>query len=144
MPEADSLGLLLKKINEGMARRANLNLQQQELTFAQMHVLLRLYHAPEHTLTLKELEGCFCLAQSTVAGLAARLEKKSLVAPVADPADRRVKRIRLTERGTEVCQASREDIRRSEALLVSRLNDEEQQELKRLLAIVCQSVNGSI
>ncbi|MBR4081734.1 MAG: MarR family transcriptional regulator [Clostridia bacterium] len=144
MPESDFLGILLKKINEGMARRANLNLQQQDLTFAQMHVLLRLYHVPERTLTLKELEGCFCLAQSTVAGLAARLEKKLLVESVADPADRRVKRIRLTERGAAVCEASREDIRRTEAQLVSRLNETEQQELKRLLTIVCDSVNGAI
>lgn len=144
MPESNDLGLLLKKINEGIARRANTDLQQRDLTFAQIHVLRRLYHAPERTLGLKELEGCFCLAQSTVAGLAARLEKKQLVEPVADPADRRVKRIRLTARGAEICQACYEDVRRTETLLVSRLSGEEQQALRRLLTIVCDTVNGAV
>ena len=139
MAESD-LGLLLKKINESLARRANANLLAQDLTFAQMHVLVRLYHAPERTLRLKELEGCFCLAQSTVAGLASRLEKKGLVENVADPADRRVKRIRLTQRGEETCERGRENIRRSEELLVSRLTEAEQAELSRLLTVVYDTV----
>lgn len=135
-----NLGLLIKKINESLARRANANLQAQDLTFAQMHVLVRLYHAPERTLRLKEIETCFCLAQSTVAGLASRLEKKGLVETVPDPADKRVKRIRLTERGVQTCENGRENIRRSEARLVSRLTEEEQQELHRLLTIVYETV----
>ena len=135
-----NLGLLLKKISESMHRRANADLQQMDLTFAQMHVLVRLHHAPAYTLRLKELEGCFCLAQSTVAGLAARLEKKGLVETVADPADRRVKRIRLTRRGESVCEAGRENVRRSEAHLVSRLTEAERQELRRLLTIVYDTV----
>jgi len=139
MAETD-LGLLLKKINESMARRANVNLQRQELTFAQMHVLMRLYHAPDRTLRLKELEGCFQLAQSTVAGLASRLEKKELVETVTDPADRRVKRIRLTDKGAATCHAGRAHIRASEGLLVSRLTEAEQAELRRLLSIVYESV----
>ena len=139
MAESD-LGLLLKKINESLARRANANLLAQDLTFAQMHVLVRLYHAPERTLRLKELEGCFCLAQSTVAGLASRLEKKGLVENVADPADRRVKRIRLTDRGAQTCERGRENIRRSEELLVSRLTEAEQAELSRLLTVVYDTV----
>lgn len=139
MAESD-LGLLLKKINESLARRANANLQAQDLTFAQMHVLARLHHAPGYTLRLKELEGCFCLAQSTVAGLASRLEKKGLVEHVADPADKRVKRIRLTQRGRETCERGRENIRRSEEMLVSRLTEEEQTELHRLLTIVYDTV----
>lgn len=140
MAESD-LGLLLKKINESLARRANANLLAQDLTFAQMHVLVRLYRAPEHTLRLKEIESCFCLAQSTVAGLAARLEKKGLVEHVADPADKRVKRIRLTQRGEETCEWGRENIRRSKAKLVSRLTDAEQTELRRLLTVVYDTVN---
>ena len=139
MAESD-LGLLLKKINESLARRANANLLAQDLTFAQMHVLARLHHAPGYILRLKEIESCFCLAQSTVAGLASRLEKKGLVATLPDPEDRRVKRIRLTERGVQVCRQGRENFRRSEEMLVSRLTVEEQTELHRLLTIVYDTV----
>ena len=140
MSHTADLGLLIKKIHEALARRANNNLLRQDLTFAQMHVLVRLYRAPDRTLSLKELEGCFQLAQSTVAGLAARLEKKGLVAYAADPADRRVKRIRLTDKGAATCETGREHIRASEQHLVSRLTEAEQQELRRLLTIVYETV----
>lgn len=140
MSQDTDLGLLLKKINESMARRANVNLMKHDLTFAQMHVLVRLYDTPGRTLCLKALEGCFQLAQSTVAGLASRLEKKGLVAYVPDPADKRVKRIRLTDKGVACCEEGWENICRTRRLLVSRLTEEEQQELHRLLEVVYQSI----
>ncbi len=138
--EVRPYGRLIKQINEILACRANNGLQAQGLTFSQLHVLIALKHAEEETLSLKELEGIFHMAQSTIAGLAARLEKKGFVANVGAQEDRRVKRIRLTQSGREVLAKSRENAIATDKLITGALTEREQEELYRLLCLVYDAV----
>ena len=128
-----TLGRMIKMLDEALARRMNSNLQAQNLTAAQAQMLVALRRTEGETLSLKELEKQFGLAQSTTAGLAARLEKKGLVCSVTDARDRRVKRICLTEAGRAVCQAGREHIIATERQLVSGLTEEEAATFRILL-----------
>ena len=72
-------GWFIKRIDNALEKEANQNLQALNLTMQQNRVLILLAHAEGHTLSLKALEERFCAAQSTVAGLASRLEKKGLL-----------------------------------------------------------------
>lgn len=115
MPEkVIGFGWYIRRISNALAREADRNLQAHHLTMQQSHLLFCLYEAPEHTRTLKELESLFSCAQSTIAGLVARMEKKGLVRGYTDAQDRRVKHVQLTREGIMMRQACHEDIVLSE------------------------------
>ena len=134
------IGRLIKMIDESLARRANNSLQAHNLTLGQSHILMKLQRAENETLPLKTLEKHFHLAQSTIAGLAARLEAKGLVVSVQDEHDRRVKQIRLTEAGRAVCACSRARIEEGERILKSNLSEEETTLLIDMLNRVYQAI----
>ncbi len=136
------IGALLKRIHTELEKRANRDLQENDLTFSQMHMLGVLDRQPEGAATLKELERYFCTAQSTVAGIAVRLERKGLVAACPDVADRRVKRIRITEAGRALCRRAKRTLRAGEAQMLSNLTPEEQAQLHALLLKVYAALRG--
>ena len=76
---ADSLhcGELIKRLNSIMEKRANNSLNEDGITLSQIKLLCILEQ--ESSLTLKELEKYFCVAQATIAGIVVRLEKKGLI-----------------------------------------------------------------
>ena len=118
-------GLYIKWINEAIAAEANRNLKRHNLTMSQCHVLMALFRREERSASLKELEGMFGVSQPTMAGLAARLEAKGLITGFADPRDRRVKLVRLTEAGLTICQASHQEIMATEERITDALSSEE-------------------
>ena len=120
-------GWFIKRIDNALEKEANQNLQTLNLTMQQNRVLILLAHAEEHTLSLKALEEHFGAAQSTVAGLVSRLEKKGLIEAVVSPADRRIKLARLTEEGARIHAQSRQNVVDSEARLTSNLSPEERE-----------------
>ena len=133
-------GFYIKRIDNALEKEANSNLQALNLTMQQNRVLIHLAHAPERTLSLKALEEHFCAAQSTVAGLVSRLERKGLVEPLSDPSDRRIKLVRLTEEGARLYAASRQNVVESEERLTSLLTAEEKQTLLACLKKVYEAV----
>lgn len=133
-------GWYIKRIDNALAKEAARNMQAHALTTQQSHVIAMLHHAPEGHLTLKEMEEHFGSAQSTVAGLISRLEKKGLVEGFSDPADRRVKHVRLTEAGQAMHQGCRQDVVHSEKRLTALLTDAEKEQLLHLLRKVYEAV----
>lgn len=133
-------GWFIKRIDNALEKEANQNLQALNLTMQQNRVLILLAHAEGHTLSLKALEERFCAAQSTVAGLVSRLEKKGLIEAVPDPADRRVKLARLTEEGIKLHAQSHQKVVDSEARLTSNLTPEEREAFLSCLKKVYEAV----
>ena len=84
-------GTLIKQIHDGLEKQANNSLRPQDLTMAQVRVLIELRFAPERQMALKELERRLHVAQSTAAGIVARLEQKGFVESFGDANDRRIK-----------------------------------------------------
>lgn len=119
-------GWFIKRIDNALEREANGNLQTLNLTMQQNRVLIHLSHAEDTTLSLKALEEHFGAAQSTVAGLVSRLEKKGLVEALSDPADKRIKLVRLTKEGQRLHAVSRQMVVESEERLTALLSEEEQ------------------
>ena len=118
-------GWFIKRIDNALEKEANQHLQTLNLTMQQNRVLILLAHAEAHIMSLKALEEHFGAAQSTVAGLVARLEKKGLIEAVASPADRRIKLVHLTDEGIRVHAQSRQNVLDSEARLTANLTAEE-------------------
>jgi len=133
-------GWYIKRIDNALEKEANNNLQALNLTMQQNRVLIQLIHASDRILSLKALEEHFGAAQSTVAGLVSRLEKKGLVEALSDPADRRIKLIRLTEEGARLCAISRQNVVDSEERLTALLSEEEKAALLSSLKKVYEAV----
>ena len=124
---------LIKQLSTEIQKRADAALQESDLTMTQMYFLGALSHLPGCAATLKELERHFRVAQSTAAGVAARLEKKGLVESVPDETDRRVKRVRVTDAGADTLRHAIETMERSERQMLAPLTDAEQETLLSLL-----------
>lgn len=133
-------GWYIKRIDNALAKEANQNLQAINLTMQQNRMLIQLAKAEGYTLSLKELEEHFCAAQSTVAGLVSRLEKKGLIQALPNPTDRRVKLVRLTEEGLALHAMSRQGLVESEARLTALLSAEEKEQLLTCLRKVYEAV----
>lgn len=137
------IGAYIKRINDYLAREANRNLKALNLTRTQCHLLMALYHQPNHAASLKEMETLFQVAQPTMAGIAARLEVKLLVESFFDPRDRRVKHLRLTDEGQRLCLAAHEDILATERQLAAALTPQEQAQFRQLLQRVHASIQDN-
>lgn len=133
-------GFYIKRIDNALEKEANNNLQQLNLTMQQNRVLIHLAHAENNTLPLKALEEHFGAAQSTVAGLVSRLEKKGLVTALSDPADKRVKLVQLTDEGARLHAIGHQNIIDSEERLTALLSPEEKELLLSCLRKVYEAV----
>ena len=132
----------LKMIDESIKRKANADLEQMGLTIVQHHVLVYLVRREGHIAPLKEIEREFHVSQPTVAGVARRLEAKGYVSAEQHPDDRRVKQIRLTERGEELCRRSWEKMKSRFAVMTDGLSPEECVQLDRLLDVVYRNIEA--
>lgn len=133
-------GFLLKQINDRVEKNANNTLRAQDVTMSQLGALLELSQAPEGRLSLKALEKALYVAQSTMAGIIARLERKGFVEPLEDADDRRVKLAQITPSGLELVRAAELHRAEMEEKLFCALTKEEQSILYTLLKKVHDSL----
>ena len=133
-------GWYIKRIDNAIAKHIRRSMDDHQLTMQQSRLLVMLSLAPQFTLTLKELEKRFGAAQSTVAGLVSRMEKKALVQPVSTPGDKRIKRICLTEAGHEMFRSRHDDMVRFDEKLTSLLTDAEKEQLLVLLQKLYEAI----
>ena len=124
---------LIKQIHDGLEKQANNSLRSQDLTMSQVGVLIELRFSPEKQMALKELERRLHVAQSTAAGIVARLEQKGFVEGFGDPSDRRIKMLRITPAGEECCRLADQHMAASEETLLSGLTEAERAAFLTLL-----------
>ena len=125
MEKRQSCGKLIKQIHDELRKNANNAMRSQDMTMAQLDVLLELDCAPEKRRSLKELEQILHVAQSTAAGIIARLEQKGFVESFGDTADRRIKLVRITPAGTDCANSARQSMLEAEARLLCALTETE-------------------
>jgi len=133
MLETVHCGILLKQINDVMAKRANNELRSQGLTIIQAFILLSLEQRTEQIASFKEIEKILHVAQSTAAGIIARLEQKQMVESFRSPEDGRIKMLSLTSQGKKFCCEARLSMAEAEKNLLSGLSAEEAALFKKLL-----------
>lgn len=133
-------GFLIKHINDALQRDANNALRAKNLTLGQISVLLQLADAPEREMTLKALEKYLQVAQSTAAGIIVRLEQKGFVEGFDSPEDKRIKMVRLTEKGLACCADSRIHMQQTEERLLAGLTETERIVFAALLKKVSENL----
>ena len=133
----------MKMIDDCIKRKANTDLEAMDLTLAQHHTLVYLVRREGHTAELKAIEREFRVSQPTVAGIAQRLEAKGYVEALRHPTDRRIKMLRLTPQGEELCARSWEKMKKRIQAMTAGLSPEELEELDRLLDVVYRNIEAS-
>lgn len=124
-----------------MEKNSNAVFKESGITSAQMGVLITLDLSRKPFVTMKELEKKMCLAQSTVAGLVARLEQKGLVECGQDVNDRRIKWVKRSEAGVQLCEHTRREMHRMDHDYLKDLTPQEREEFIRLLRKVRESLS---
>jgi DNA-binding MarR family transcriptional regulator len=84
-------------------------------------------------LSLSDLSARMSARNSTITGIADRMERDGLVERQRDEEDRRVVRIRLTQRGKELAREIPVESMEVFAAALRSLDDEERQSLRRIL-----------
>ena len=133
MDSQPSYGQLIKRIHACLLSEASRHFSDIDLTPAQAHILIQLRRSEDESATMKELEHDFHCAQSTMAGLVQRLEKKGLIISFTRSDDHRIKCVRLTDEGRALCDRSRASIDAAEAAMLSSLTDSEKTQAYALL-----------
>lgn len=140
MHPQDSCGGLIKQIHDALERNANNAMRPMEMTMAQFGVLLALHCEEGGTLPLKSLEQSLRVAQSTAAGITARLEQKGFVESFGDPADRRVKLVRIAAAGEACCRQAEKNMAQTETEILSGLTEAE----RGILLVLLRKVRDTL
>ncbi len=126
-------GEIMKRLYDMIEKDANSEMQKEDVTLSQMKMLTFLRGKDDSSATLKEMERYFDVSQATIAGIAARLEKKSMITGYTDERDRRIKHVRLTEDGRELCIRAKASMDRVEERLLCPLSSEERSLMRSYL-----------
>lgn len=140
MEQQQDCGLLIKQINDELRKNGNNALRAQDMTLTQLDALAELDRAPEGQRSLKELEQILHVAQSTAAGIIARLEQKGFAEGFGDAVDRRVKLVRITPAGVECVRSALHHRAEAEEKLLSGLTETERDIFYTLLKKVRDSL----
>ncbi len=127
------IGLLIKQLHDTLEKQANNALREDDITMMQIAVLLAVSRADEKSMTMKELEKNFSVAQPTMAGIVKRLIAKGLLEQLASPEDKRIKIVKITSEGLEACKAASVSMDSTEKQILKGLSEEEVDTLERLL-----------
>lgn len=140
MNERPDCGGLIKQISDEMRKKANNAIRSYNITLAQLGALIELERAPDGQRSLKGLEKLLHVAQSTAAGIIARLEQKGFVQGFEATDDRRVKLVRITPDGQACVHNSLQKRNVAEEELLGGLTEAEQKQFYILLKKVRDSI----
>lgn len=132
-------GFYLKQLNDTLEKNANNALRSEDMTMAQSGALLYLNSLPKGEAPLKQLEKRMKVAQSTAAGIICRLEQKGFIESFGSNEDRRIKIVRITSSGREICGKSFEHMENTEQVLLRDFTDVEKMMFIQLLKKACEN-----
>lgn len=130
----------IKIIGNTFEWEKNRFLNQHDLTFSQVEIMMYLLHNSGKIIYQKEIERTFRLSNPTVTGILSRLEEKGMVIRRVDARDRRYRAVTLTESGEETMRNLGDGFQKAEELLFGCLEEEEEAQLLRLLEKVTDHV----
>ena len=135
-------GARLRMINAGIERKMNERFSDWELTGPQVQALYYLYQGEKNgeSVNIRTMSQWLHKSHVTVLGIIDRLEQKGFVVSVADPADRRCRRVKLTEKAYEARAQVHSYRSYVDETLLQGLDPAEKQQLDRLLAKLLENV----
>lgn len=141
MNDIIDLGFRIKKINDLLCKRADELMQELGVTFSQHHILIYLIHCEDYTSSLKDMEHRFRVSQATMAGIVKRMEEKEVITSYYSPNDKRVKMVRLTKKGEEICEQTKIIMKKKEQSIRSLYSEEEMMDFDNYLSRLFHSLD---
>ena len=130
---SQNLGPRLRYLNNRITQYMDQQFLALDLTSTQSFLLHHLSLHEQEAVYPKDLEKRFHLTHPTVSGVLQRLEAKNFIIIEPDKADRRCKRIRLTDRARRCDEAVGQAFETLEQRMCAGMTEAEQQTLRRLL-----------
>jgi len=141
--DAASLGVSARilRLANYLEKRTDAALAPLGITLWQLDVLAALYQAPSRDgLHVNELLPAALLSPPAMTNRIDRLEQAGFVERLADPADRRATRIRLTRAGRSIARRALSARGRESSAALAALSPREAADLSRLLRRLLQSL----
>jgi MarR family transcriptional repressor of mepA len=138
--QSSECGMLIKQINDCVARLSNNQLRDADLTLTQIRYLSFLYEHDGALVPFKEIQEHFGVSQPTVTGILKRLGSKKLVFCESGPERGRSKSYGLTQLGVmqlDKAEAAREA---QEEQLLSPLDDAERETFQDMLTRILDNL----
>lgn len=138
----DHIGHKCKHLSILVGQTIGQTLDTLDLTPVQSRVLNYLVRCHGQQLCQRDVEAFFSLSHPTVSGILSRLEEKSYITFLEDPADRRRKRIAVTEKALESFEKTTAAIEQVETKLVEGFSPEEREQLRAFLDRAIRNLGG--
>lgn len=136
-------GLLIKNIDNHLAKMANESLANDELTFSQLRFMAYMYDREGKRALLKDMEEFYEVSQPTVAGIMKRLSQKGFVTVDVDEHDHRHKVAALTQLGIDVIEKQENFRKGLQTVILSPLSEEEQNSFIDMLERIWNNLRGT-
>ena len=140
---SQNLGPRLRYLNNRITQYMDQQFLALDLTSTQSFILHHLSLHENEAMYPKDIEKRLHLTHPTVSGVLQRLEAKNFIVIEPDCADRRCKRIRLTDRARRCDEAVGQAFETLERLMCSGMSEEEQQTLLRLLDLASANLRST-
>ena len=137
----DTISCLMAQLCKAHRNMANTMLNEAGLHVGQEMVLLQLWQ--QDGLTQKELAEQLCIEAPTVTRMLQRMQRCQLIERRADPQDRRVSRVYLTKRSSELEPAVQQCWQNLEERVLADISSEERLLLHRLLTKMLANLQHS-
>lgn len=124
---------LIKRLDNMLEKKLNNVMRELDITTTQAAALAAVLRIPEGQISLKNLEKTMGLSQSVTAGIVSRLEQKKLLEGFGDPSDKRIKLVRITVQGQELCLTAQKMMEQTEADGLAGLTETEKEIFGSLL-----------
>ena len=137
MTASEDCGMLIKQIHDTIAKSANAELGEKDLTLSQIRFIKYIAEHGGKKVPLKDIEAYFKVSQPTIAGITKRLELKKLISTSPDKDDMRTKNASLTARGLAVSQDCRKNQLAMEEKILRPLSRAEREAFQSSLIKIC-------
>ena len=142
--EADNnIGIKAKIINNAFDQVFNQAILSMDLTSTQSFILGYLSKHRGAPICQKDIEKKFNMKHPTVTGLLQRLEEKGFIETAYDPADRRHKRITLTQKAIDIRSAMEKLGKQTESRFIAGFSEDEVENLCNLLDKVISNIRNT-
>lgn len=140
--EINTVSTHIKLISELIEKKANQKLKIYGITVSQIRVLVVLKAAKGETCSMKELEKALKLSQQNIVGLVKRLEEKKFLYSFPDKEDKRIKHVKLTDSGNQLCDTIAFELKKMNEWILEDLTEEEKENFSGLLKKIYAHVVG--
>lgn len=129
---------LIKQAAKGIDQHSSDFAKEMKLTRGQMATIDFLGKQPGYMAKQRVIEEEFAIQRSTTTIMLQRMEKKGLVARLPDPADKRQKLVKLTDKAEELLPRVIEDIKDDDLQLMDHFSEEELATVRRFLKYIAE------